>query len=245
MLNRYMEWCNRWRVTLNPLKTQTILFRHPNLNHARFHPEHVRLRLWGERLELLNQVTYLGVRFTHTLNWEADVQWTIDRMRQRASLLSALCGRFGRCHPKTLIHTYKTFIRPIAEYKATLYSTLPNRLKHSFLTVDRRLLRRCQYLPFRSPSNQVYTHTNLSPLPSRFQDLQRAYVKRTLSNNNNLLAQTTLRRPWNGRRLLMNRKPKKKIPFLPITLLAAAREDLPEDLQDHLDTAPLALRQFR
>ncbi|XP_074038933.1 uncharacterized protein [Leptinotarsa decemlineata] len=79
-------------------------------------------RLPEENLQV--SVSNLGVTFTRTLNWEIDLRETLDRVRKRANLLKALRGKLGRCNSKALLHTYKTFIRPIVDHKAALYCTL-------------------------------------------------------------------------------------------------------------------------
>ncbi|KAG5863106.1 hypothetical protein JTB14_014926 [Gonioctena quinquepunctata] len=123
MLDEFSNWCNIWRVRLNPNKTQTILFKHPNNSQKpSLKSNEINLTLLGERLELQDEVSYLGVTFTRTLNWQTDLNKTLTRVRQRASILRSLGGHFGRCHPQTLLHTYKTFVRPLLDYKAIVYA---------------------------------------------------------------------------------------------------------------------------
>ncbi|KAG5883788.1 hypothetical protein JTB14_036665 [Gonioctena quinquepunctata] len=111
MLHEFSNWCNIWRVRLNPNKTQTILFKHPNNSQKpSLKSNEINLTLSGERLELQDEVSYLGVTFTRTLNWQTNLNKTLIRVRQRASILRSLGGHFGRCHPQTLLHTYKTFV---------------------------------------------------------------------------------------------------------------------------------------
>ncbi|KAG5866651.1 hypothetical protein JTB14_008316 [Gonioctena quinquepunctata] len=102
MLDEFSNWCNIWRVRLNPNKTQTILFKHPNNSQKpSLKSNEINLTLSGERLELQDEVSYLGVTFTRTLNWQTDLNKTLTRVRQRASILRSLGGHFGRCHPQT------------------------------------------------------------------------------------------------------------------------------------------------
>ncbi|KAG5863105.1 hypothetical protein JTB14_014925 [Gonioctena quinquepunctata] len=106
MLDEFSNWCNVWRVQLNPTKTQTILFKHPNHSQKPSQrPEELNLTLLEERLVLQDEACYLGVTFTRTLNWQPDLDKTLNKVRKRASILRALGGKFGRCHPDTLIHT--------------------------------------------------------------------------------------------------------------------------------------------
>ncbi len=242
LLNRYSHWCSRWRVSLNPQKTQFIVFKHPNSKRTSQNPQLVNVNLLGVRLAQQTEVDYLGVRFSRTLNWSSDVQRTLDKMRKRASLLGALCGRIGRCNPDTLIHTYNSFIRPVAEYRAIPYGVLPTHLSHKLTTLERRILRRCQYLPYRSPSGEVFLNTPNTPILTRFQSLRKQYVSRTLKGTNTH-SQNTLRTPWRPNQLPLFRRPKRKLPQPNLKLLTDA-QDLPltAELQDLLESAPLSIR---
>ncbi|KAG5876364.1 hypothetical protein JTB14_024967 [Gonioctena quinquepunctata] len=126
MLDELSNWCNVWRVQLNPTKTQTVLFKHPNLSHKpSLRSEEMNLTLLGERDSFLqDEPCYLGVTFTRTLNWQPDLDKTLDKVRKRASIRRALGGKFGRCHHDTHLHTYTTYIRPILEYKSNIYALL-------------------------------------------------------------------------------------------------------------------------
>ncbi|KAG5866836.1 hypothetical protein JTB14_016566 [Gonioctena quinquepunctata] len=74
MLDEFTNWCSVWRIQLNPNKTQTILFKHPNNSQKPSQQsDEINLTLLGERLELQDEVCYLGVTFTRALNWQTDL----------------------------------------------------------------------------------------------------------------------------------------------------------------------------
>ncbi|CAH1371432.1 unnamed protein product, partial [Tenebrio molitor] len=71
-------------------------------------------------------------------------------------------GRIRGCDPKTLY--------------ATLY---PARF-HQNSACERRMIRRIFRMPDRFPSDNLYQETNTIQIQSRFKQLQRRYVSRTL-----------------------------------------------------------------
>ncbi|KAG5872933.1 RNA-directed DNA polymerase from mobile element jockey, partial [Gonioctena quinquepunctata] len=242
MLGEFTNWCSMWRVQLNPNKTQTILFKHPNNSQKRTQKsDEINLTLLGKRLELQDEVCYLGVTFTRTLNWQTDLDKTLIKVRQRASILRSLGGHFGRCHPETLLHTYKTFIRPLLDYKANIYAVLPPRQQYAIQTTERRILRTCQYLPRLSLSNEVYNNVDFDPILTRFQKLRQGYVDRVIRGGNEA-AKATLLSPWSPDRRGLRHKPKKKLPFLPSSRLLSTSDDLPDEYANHLEETPLVLR---
>ncbi|KAG5870636.1 hypothetical protein JTB14_034888 [Gonioctena quinquepunctata] len=90
MLDEITNWCSVWRVQLNPNKTQIILFKHPNNSQKRSQKsDEINLTLLGKRLELQDEVCYLGVTFTRTLNWQTD----LDTYQPGPKWLTSVRGR--------------------------------------------------------------------------------------------------------------------------------------------------------
>ncbi|KAG5895013.1 hypothetical protein JTB14_002437 [Gonioctena quinquepunctata] len=197
-----------WRVKLNPNKTQTILFKHPkNSRKPSQKSAEINLTLLGESLEMQDEVCYLGVMLTRTLNWQTDLDKTFIKV-----FLRSLEGHFGRCHPETLLHTYKTFIRPILDYKANIYAILTPKQQYAIRTTERRILRTCQYLPRLSPSNEVYKNIDFDPILTRFQKLRRGYVDRVIRGGNEA-AKATLMFPLGPRPTGTPSQAEEKIPI--------------------------------
>ncbi|XP_031350558.1 uncharacterized protein LOC116176218 [Photinus pyralis] len=70
--------------------------RHPDYSkNPRQQHEDVHLYLNNTPLQLTNRIKYLGVHLTSTLNWNHDLTLTLDKVRKRIQLLSALRGRIN------------------------------------------------------------------------------------------------------------------------------------------------------
>ncbi|XP_072398336.1 uncharacterized protein [Diabrotica undecimpunctata] len=195
-----MKWCNKSRVTINPFKTQAILFKSPYCQDVRG-----RISLLGEDLIFRTSVLYLGVRFTRTLNWKADVQETLDSMRQRFNLLKVLSGKLGGTSSKTLLHTYKTFVRPIVEYKACIHTSLNARQLNAITATERRILRYCMRKDWSYPSAHIYAISQITPIKDRILTLSRKYVLRTIAGSNNR-AKRILKTPCNHRGQILTKQ---------------------------------------
>ncbi|KAH0809408.1 hypothetical protein GEV33_013383 [Tenebrio molitor] len=146
-------------------------------------------------------------------------------------------GHFRGCDPKTLFHTYKSFIRPVTEYRAPIYASLyPASLKQ-ISACERRILRRIFRLHYTFPSSHLHQKTKSTPIQDRLQLLQRRFVIRTLNSNNPTAIQTistSYKCPGRNGNLL-NRIPKiprRKLKHPPTALLSTAYDELPNYLQD-------------
>jgi hypothetical protein len=219
-LNDITTWTNTWRIKPN-LNNQVI----PKLQHIR----------------------YLGVTFSKNCTLNQDVNETPKKSRNRANLLYRIRGRINGCDSKTLYHTYKSYIRPVIEYRAPIYATLYPALLHQISACERRMLRRIFRLPDRFPSDNLHQETNTIPIQSRLKELQSRYVTRTLNSNNALAIQTlstSFKYPSRDDRLLnrIPKIPKRKLKHPPTALLSPAYTDLPDDLQELVDSTPSTMR---
>ncbi|GLV38528.1 hypothetical protein CBL_05116 [Carabus blaptoides fortunei] len=131
-LNVLENWMRRWCIKPNPGKTQFLLFRH---RHAKTKDkyEHLHLELWHGRVQPIHSATYLEIHLTETLYWKPDIQKCAKRMHQRMSLITSLRGRLRGCNMKVQIYTYKTFVRPIVDFSATIYAGIRTSLIQSDL----------------------------------------------------------------------------------------------------------------
>jgi hypothetical protein len=243
-LNNITTWTNTWRIKLNPLKSQSILMSYSG---ARSRHQAPHLLLNNQAIPKLQHIRYLGVTFSKNCTLNEDVKETLKKSRNRANLLYRIRGRIRGCDSKTLYHTYKSYIRPVIEYRAPIYATLYPALLHQISACERRMLRRIFRLPDRFPSENLHQETNTIPIQSRLKELQSRYATRTLNSNNALAIQTlstSFKYPSRDGRLLnrIPKIPKRKLKHSPTALLSPAYTDLPDDLQELVDSTPLTMR---
>jgi hypothetical protein len=203
---------------------------------------------YNQAIPKLQHIRYLGVTFSKNCTLHQDVKETLKKSRNRANLLYSIRGRIRGCDSKTLYHTYKSYIRPVIEYRAPIYATLYPALLHQISACERRMLRSIFRLPDRFPSDNLHQETNTIPIQSRLKELQSRFVTRTLNCNNALAIQTlstSFKYPSRDGRRLLNRIPKipkRKLKHPPTALLSPAYTDLPDDLQELVDSTPLTMR---
>jgi exonuclease III len=245
-LHRIEKWTNHWRVKINPTKSQSILFTFPKAQKQRTLFTQSRLIINRDVIPKNNTVQYLGITVSSTCTLHADLKATLKKARNRANLLYKIRGRLRGCAPETLLYTYNSFIRPVIEYRALLYSTLPKRAAFKIYSFERHILRDMFRLHRQHPSNTLYDATKTTPISERLTLHQARYVERTLNGNNTIAKQTlhtSHKLPTkNG---LLNRVPKKpkiKTKHLPTAILSSKYPDLPPELQLLVDETPLSMR---
>lgn len=209
-VNRMEDWFRRWRLRPNPNKSQLISFHHPNSKRAA--PPHPVVNVWLQPVHASRSAMYLGYHLDSLLHPPRSFRPLILQVRQRARLIGALRGRLDGCRPETLLHTYRTFIRPVFDYRAILTSFSLQIHLEPLLSLERRILRRCAYLDRYYPSNRVLPRCRMEPLNIRFQKLLKNYATRAITQDRST-RDVILRRAAAATRI-----PKKKKPHPPEVL---------------------------
>ena len=114
-LDSLSEWCNKWKIKLNPSKTQVGLFTNSN------NTKEITLNLGRVPLTVSNEIKFLGLTFDRKLTWRHHIDNVRHKMWLNINAIKAISGRNLGMQSKTLIHLYKMWIRPIALYGATAY----------------------------------------------------------------------------------------------------------------------------
>ncbi|KAJ3665383.1 hypothetical protein Zmor_000880 [Zophobas morio] len=182
LLRKFEEWANKWRISPNPKKSQSILISYPHAIPKQYAFSRTKLTLHNQPIPKQKTIKYLGITFSQTGSLLADLDLTLKKIRNRANLLYLIRGRIRGCNTETLLHTYKSFIRPVIEYRAPLYASLSQRILNRILTSERKILRRILKLDYKFPSSHVHTTAKTPTIASRLTELQQKYIHRTLNS---------------------------------------------------------------
>ena len=107
-LEKITIWSNKWLVTFNPAKTESLL-----LSRKINKPDHPSLYLNDVRIEEVNTHKHLGVYLSQRLDWQNHVEYITDKVSTRLNLLRSLKFTLDR---NSLQKIYFTFIRTVLEY---------------------------------------------------------------------------------------------------------------------------------
>lgn len=241
-LNHIHNWTQKWRITLNPSKSQAIAFTHNNLQKTRRKLSKIKLTINSIPIPLSPKTTYLGITLQPTMSLDKDISATIAKIRKRTNILKMINSNYKGCNTETLIHTYKTFIRPLIDYRAPIYASANQIQLNLILRTERRILRLIHRLPPRFPSNQLYSKINFTPITERLTHLQKQFTYRAISNNtpsNSTLLTPFFITPTNQH---LPKIPKKKITHPTAALLEKSYSDLPQEHQEIFNATPPILR---
>ncbi|KXZ75901.1 hypothetical protein TcasGA2_TC031880 [Tribolium castaneum] len=245
-LQRIQQWTDQ-HLSRQTLPHKIPIHYHVVHSSRRALSQPIQLLLNNQQIPHLKTIKYLGVTFSHACSLAPDIHETLKKVRNRLNLLYLIRGRLHGCNPQTFLHTYNSFIRPVIEYRAPIYASIPLNQLLQIASIERRILRKIFRLDPRYPCHLIHATTKTTPITERLIKLQKSYVSRTLNGPNQIAIQTlhtSFKYPAANR--LLNRIPiipKQKYCHPPTALLQFSYDSLPPILQQLIDETPLSLRQ--
>ena len=102
------NWCDRFKLKLNPLKSEHMCFR-PGIDHT--------FQICGQRIKTVERTKDLGVVLNNALKWQSHVtQITSKATNLSYMILRSFSSSFAR------IKAYKTYVRPLLEQNSVVWN---------------------------------------------------------------------------------------------------------------------------
>ena len=112
------RWCTDRELSVNPSKTETMLFT------RKYKPDALgTILFYGKELELTTQLKYLGVILDPKLNWrlQCHVEAKCDKALISIHQLKRSVGKTWGINPKITQWMYTAIIRPTITYAAVVW----------------------------------------------------------------------------------------------------------------------------
>lgn len=174
-LNRIEHFFNKWKIKINPVKTQAVFF--PFDNRKKRLPT-IQLTLNGIPITFTKSVKYLGVTLDQKLRFTDHINDTRARATRCMSALYPLIGRGSLLSIRNKLLLYKTIIRPIITYASPIWcSTAMTNRKHLQI-LQNKCLKIILKLHWRTPTTEVHERANLKTIADYISDLNNNFNTR-------------------------------------------------------------------
>ena len=110
------RWCRRHRLTVNPKKTEMVLF-----THKRKLAGIKQIRVYGEELVRLNEVKYLGVILDSKLTWKEHLLNRYNKAVATFWQCRRIVGQTWGISPRIMHWIYIAVIRPMLTHAAVVW----------------------------------------------------------------------------------------------------------------------------
>jgi hypothetical protein len=104
-LNDFQWWLSEWRITINVFKSSAIIFARARRRFIQPQP----VTLFGESIEWVDTIRYLGVTVDNRLTWPPRIE-QVGRTAQRMGLLGPVLNRKSTLSIRNGVLLYKQLI---------------------------------------------------------------------------------------------------------------------------------------
>ncbi|XP_052807677.1 uncharacterized protein LOC128236681 isoform X2 [Mya arenaria] len=134
-LNRLLEYCNNWGLSVNILKTKNMVFRKRG---GLLPSEHWTYN--GQSIEVVNDFNYLGTVFNYTGNYALNQEHLTGKALKALNVLLCKCREYD-LKPKILCQLFDAFVAPFLNYASEIWGyTKSKEIERINLKFCKRLL---------------------------------------------------------------------------------------------------------
>lgn len=180
LLDELSNWFRKWRMKINPDKSQFIIFDH------KISPASPTLKINGKSIKPVPAIKYLGMNIDCKLNFNLHTKLMKRKTISRAKYFSKLVYRKQGINIKSASIIYKTICRPLLEYAHPVFANCkPPAIKNLTVaeTTALRTITRMRHPrnPLHNPPNSLlYLNTRIEPIEIRMSRLNKAFYNRLL-----------------------------------------------------------------
>lgn len=206
-LNEYIaalvSFYTKWKIRINPLKSEVIVFKGPVRNHCRtvnrLYRE-VTINVDGIRVPVKETVKYLGVTLTNNMKFIRHVDETLARANRALGAMRPIIYKISGLPIDIKMLCYRQLIRPIVRYAAPVWTLISANQMNRIGIFERKCLRYCvnsrrrvgpngRYV-FES-SNELYRRAGICCISNTLVTDSINFFEKLVANENNLLDNTT------------------------------------------------------
>ena len=183
LLNTIESWSDKWGFTINPQKTQVIIFHDKKSSIRETAP---KLTLLGNSLEYSKVIKFLGILFDEQLTWKPHIDSLKDRCNKDLNLLRVLSGTNWGADKKSLMLLYQSLILGKINYGSIAFASASSTQLKKLQVIQNKALRLiCGAVPG-TPANRLQAELACKPLHLQFEENKLKYWARSSILGNKL-----------------------------------------------------------
>lgn len=163
-INHVSRWAKKSGFTFSESKTKAIhICRSRKIKR---HKDPI-LKFNNTVVEMVSEMTILGVKFNKKLNWSTQIEYTKQRSRERLNVLKAMANTKFGVDEKTLLQLHEAMVLSTIDFGSEAYGSAPVSHLKKLDSVHHEGLRIATGAFRTSPSNSLYSLTGKASLKDR------------------------------------------------------------------------------
>jgi hypothetical protein len=188
-VNEFYTWCNTWKLTIQPTKTEMIYFSpHPRKKYK----NKITIQVEDTNIKPISSARYLGVIFDHQLNWRSHTHHIETKVASRISLLRLLSKLNPNSNINIMINLFKSLVRSIITYGSSVLLTADEKIWKRIQIVQNKALRAALGLPIYTSTKYIHNSTNISEIKNYATYLLQQSITRANNYNDTISKENLL-----------------------------------------------------
>jgi hypothetical protein len=179
--NQISNWCDKWRIQINPAKSAAIHFaRHTNRHRLKM----INLKMHNHIIPWDKSVKYLGLTIVNKLTFNKHI---LEKKRQAVIVNARLRPMMG---PKSKLSTraklllYTAITRPTITYASPIWAYSNPRHIKLFQTIQNKTLRRITGAPWYVRNTTLHRDLNVETIHDHIMKLSKRFYKSMINHPN-------------------------------------------------------------
>lgn len=178
------DYCSKWKIKLNPSKTQAIYFTKKRAN--RWLPSN-EVTVLGSKIPWSSDVKYLGVTMDKTLNFSRHTNLTIEKALKFLGIIFPIINQKSNLNQRNKITIYKSILRSILLYACPVWSTCAESHLNKLQLIQNKCLRLILRVPFNHPTFDLHLKAKIQPLKTQIQKINLKFKEKLQMSDNPLI----------------------------------------------------------
>jgi len=180
-LDALLAYFHRWRIKINPLKTEAVLFTHRSLRSASDHP----LRIGLQPLPWQTTAKFLGVTLDRRLIFSRHIDNVTRTARAAMAVLYPLITRSSKLSTPIKVRLAAAYVRPILTYAAPAWTgTASDTNLLRLQVIQNKCLRMALNLPPWTPIRDLHKEAKIPHLGDTILRMTDKFYEKTKTSDN-------------------------------------------------------------
>lgn len=184
-VNKIVKYCKKWRLKLNPTKTESVYFSRRIKN--KYYPRK-GIMVEGCESAWKSEARYLGVMLDKRLTFKKHVDHVIQRSGVCLKSIYSILNWRSRLNVRNKVLLYKMVIRPILLYACPAWGQCADTHLRRVQVTQNRFLKMCHSLPRNFPTHTLHDMSDIEPVKVFIARLRNKFISGCSISDNPLIA---------------------------------------------------------
>jgi len=188
-LNKFLTWCNQYRLTIQPYKTTNTFFTRKTDTSKDIYPP---ITIQNTTIPRQTTISILGVTLDTRLTLKKHIKRVTETSLNTINTIRKTMQAHPYISPRIPILLYTALLRSKYIYAAPLLTLIKPTTWRTLQSIEHRAIRAAYRRGIRTRISKLYELSKLTPIKQYYQDMSKKALQRAISQKNKRLLSTVM-----------------------------------------------------